>query len=258
MGLVEEIHGCKVAPGELAIFWLGQAGFLLKDHKGRTLAVDPYLTNCGERIRGFKRLSPMLISPSDFTPQYYITTHTHFDHFDYDAIPVVAQLGKTKFYGPASCIDEFQKLGLHEECTLFTKGDTIALDDSIFITAFPADHGTMAPDAIGLLLEMDGHKIYFSGDTSFHPEWCERIAAYDPEIAALSINGAFGNMNAEEGAQAAKLLRVKGAIPCHFWTFTEHGGEPQRFRELLEADGACQAICMRQGEMLLLGNKEAN
>ena len=55
------------------------------------MAVDPYLTNCGERIRGFKRLSPMLLPAEDFAPDYYVITHTHFDHLDYDAIPVVKE-----------------------------------------------------------------------------------------------------------------------------------------------------------------------
>lgn len=91
MNLAEEIRRTQVSQGELMICWLGQAGYLLKDGHGCTLAVDPYLTNCGERIRGFKRLSPMLLPAEDFAPDYYVITHTHFDHLDYDAIPVVKE-----------------------------------------------------------------------------------------------------------------------------------------------------------------------
>ena len=50
------------------------------------MVLDPYLTECGERIRGFKRLSPMLIAPEELAVDYYVTSHLHFDHFDYDAI----------------------------------------------------------------------------------------------------------------------------------------------------------------------------
>lgn len=49
------------------------------------MVLDPYLTECGERIRGFKRLSPMLIAPEELAVDYYVTSHLHFDHFDYDA-----------------------------------------------------------------------------------------------------------------------------------------------------------------------------
>ena len=65
MNLAEKLHHLKVAPGESAVCWLGQAGFFLKDSQGKELVIDPYLTNCGERLRGFKRLSPILLTPED-------------------------------------------------------------------------------------------------------------------------------------------------------------------------------------------------
>lgn len=256
MGLAQDIKTCAVAAGELAIFWFGQAGFLLKDHEGRELVVDPYLTDCGDRIRGFKRLSPMLIAPEECAPQYYVITHTHFDHFDFDAIPVIAKQSGTHFFGPQSCMEELEKLEIGaERRTQLAPDVSVSPAPGIVITGCPADHGTMAPDAIGVLVEMGGHVVYFSGDTALHPTWCERIAEHRPEVAALSINGAFGNMNAREGAQAAALLGVSIAVPCHFWTFPEHGGEPLLFRELVNDSGSCRALCMRQGEMLLLPKK---
>lgn len=62
------------------------------------MVLDPYLTECGERIRGFKRLSPMLIAPEELAVDYYVTSHLHFDHFDYDAIPIVAQCTKRTLF----------------------------------------------------------------------------------------------------------------------------------------------------------------
>ena len=115
MNLAEEIRRTQVSQGELMICWLGQAGYLLKDGHGCTLAVDPYLTNCGERIRGFKRLSPMLLPAEDFAPDYYVITHTHFDHLDYDAIPVVKERSpKTQFFGPTSCLDVLAEMGVEK------------------------------------------------------------------------------------------------------------------------------------------------
>ena len=103
MNLAEEIRSTIVSPGELAICWLGQAGFLMKDHQGIVLTIDPYLTDCGERLRGFKRLTPMLLDPAEFTPDYHVITHLHFDHFDYDAVPIIAENSpKTLFLGPTS------------------------------------------------------------------------------------------------------------------------------------------------------------
>ena len=72
MKLINAIRETPVGEGELAICWLGQAGFCLKDAAGRMLMLDPYLTNCGQRMRGFKRLSACLIDPAEVAPQYYI------------------------------------------------------------------------------------------------------------------------------------------------------------------------------------------
>ena len=142
----------------------------------------------------------------------------------------------------------------HDHRRKLCVGDTVTFP-GITITACRADHGTMAPDAIGLLVEMGGHRLYFSGDTAFHADLCKEVAAFGPEVAALSINGAFGNMTAWEGAEAANLVGASIAIPCHFWTFTEHGGAPWVFSEFLKKIGDCEPVCMRQGEMLLLARE---
>ena len=253
MKLINAIRETPVGEGELAICWLGQAGFCLKDAAGRMLMVDPYLTNCGQRMRGFKRFSPKLLEPADADPQYYVTTHTHFDHFDYDAIPVIAaESPKTCFIGPTSCIKELRKLGIgRERCIQVDRGGTYE-DSSIKLCAILADHGTMAPDAIGVLLEMGGHRLYFSGDTAFHEELFQQVAAYKPDVAFVSVNGQFGNMTGEEGARAAELCGAQYAVPCHIWTFMEHRGDPYIFCKALENSESCRARCFSQGEIQML------
>lgn len=253
MKLINAIHETPVGEGELAICWLGQAGFCLKDAAGTMLMLDPYLTNCGQRMRGFKRLSPKLLEPADADPQYYVTTHTHFDHFDYDAIPVIAaESPKTCFIGPISCIKKLRKLGIGQErCIQVDRGGTYE-DSSIKLRAILADHGTMAPDAIGVLLEMGGHRLYFSGDTAFHEELFQQVAAYKPDVAFVSVNGQFGNMTGEEGVRAAELCGAQYAVPCHIWTFMEHRGDPYTFCKALENSESCKARCFSQGEIQVL------
>ena len=256
MNLAEEIRNTAVAPGDLAICWLGQAGFLLKDSSGKILVVDPYLTNCGERMRGFKRLSPMLLRPEELTPDYYVITHLHFDHFDYDAVPVVAENSpRTRFLGPTSCQEKLAELGIGpQRRTRLDRGERYQ-DEAVTVQAVLADHGDMAPDAIGVLLEMGGHRIYFSGDTAFHQELFREVAAFGPDIAMLSVNGKFGNLNAREGARAAELTGTGIAVPCHCWTFAEHGGDPGEFCACIQESEQCTAACFRQGEIQLLNYK---
>lgn len=253
MNLAAAIRQVRIRDDELAVFWIGQAGFILVDSTGRKLAIDLYLTDCGERFRGFKRLSPKLLSPTELEPDYYLITHTHFDHLDYDAIPIIAAGKKTIFCGPTSCIEELRRDNIREEqCILLDPGDKV-LFDGVKVTAVEADHGRMATDAVGFIVEMGKHCIYFAGDTCYLPQNNQLIAKYEPDIAVVCINGQFGNMDAYDGAKTAIEVGAKLAIPCHFWTFAEHEGNPKAFVEYLEKNSeTCKAKCMCHGEMLIV------
>lgn len=253
MKLLDIIRTTKVGRQELAICWLGQAGFCLKDMDGHILMFDPYFSNCGERMRGFKRLSAKLVDPAEAAPHYYITTHLHFDHFDYDAIPVVAQNSPhTFFLGPSPCMERLVQSGANPQmCCCLNCGDMYE-DETISVRAVWADHGLMAPEAIGVLLEMGGHRLYFSGDTAFHEDLFRTVASFRPEIVFLSVNGQFGNMDAQEGVEAARLIGAKYAVPCHIWTFMEHQGDLYGFWKGIEKLPECTPRCFSQGEIQLL------
>jgi L-ascorbate 6-phosphate lactonase len=51
-----------------------------------------------------------------------------------------------------------------------------------------------------------------------------------PDLVIPVINGAYGNMDSHEAALLIRDSGAKNAIPCHFWTFMEHGGDPSSFR----------------------------
>jgi len=253
MSLKQRIETTELAATELAVFWLGQAGFLIKDGKGRQVVIDPYLTDCGYRMKGFKRLSPKLIEPSELDVDYYITTHLHFDHFDFDAIPEVAKNKKTKFYGPISCFEQMKEMNIDDHrMTLLSEGVPIS-EKGIKIHPTFADHGELAPDAVGVFLEIGKHKLYFSGDTAYKPEYFDSVATMKPDVAFLSVNGAFGNLNGEEGAKVANQIGAKIAVPCHFWTFIEHGGDLKQFEHSMKLlSPNCQSYFMHQGECMVI------
>lgn len=250
MNFLFKVANAKLKKEEIGLFWLGQAGFLLKDFDGNIIVIDPYLTDCGERIKGFKRLSPKIISPSELEPDIYITTHIHFDHFDVDAIPIVSASHETKFFGPKSCIDKFVQIGIKPERLKLLEQNKALYYKDIMIKAVFADHGELAPDAIGLIMNIKGIKIYFSGDTAYCPDKMDEIIKFNPDIAVLSVNGRFGNLNSEEGAKVARDINAKIAIPCHFWTFREHGGDPLLFEQEMKKNASeCRVKFMYQGEI---------
>ncbi|MBQ5802557.1 MAG: MBL fold metallo-hydrolase [Clostridia bacterium] len=89
----------KVEKGNLSLFFLGQAGFILKTPCGETIAVDPYLSDCCERYFGFKRLMPHILGANELTFDAVVASHAHYDHFDSDSIPTLLASEKTRFIG---------------------------------------------------------------------------------------------------------------------------------------------------------------
>lgn len=256
MCLKNKIEQTEIGKDEVAIFWLGQAGFLVKEPSGKTLVIDPYLSDSGFKLKEykkFKRISPILIDPADLDVDYFITTHIHFDHLDIETVPVVADKYPTTFLGTKSCVDMMLDMKIAKERIIELNEGVEQELEGFKILPTHADHGDLVPDCIGVYLEIGKHKLYFSGDTAYRPEKIQNVADLEPHVAFLSVNGAFGNLNVEEGAKVANIIGAKMAVPCHLWTFMEHGGDMAGFDESVRNHApGCEPYFMRHGECLIL------
>ena len=154
--------------------------------------------------------------------------------------------------GPKTCIDEYIELGIKQDnVTLLELGKEVTYKN-VKIKAVYADHGQLALDAIGVLLTIRGIKFYFSADTAYRPDMIKDIINFETDIAVLSVNGKFGNLNCEEGAKIARDIKAKIAILCYFWTFKEHGGYPELFgQEMTKYAPDCKTKFMSQGELYI-------
>jgi L-ascorbate 6-phosphate lactonase len=77
-----------------------------------------------------------------------------------------------------------------------------------------------------------------------------------PEIAILPINGEFGNLNSIDAAILTHELRAKILIPCHFWTFAFHKGDPSvLIKEFNQCAPESRLVVLAQGEMFEYGKK---
>ncbi len=229
--LAERIVHTQVEPGQVALFGLGQAGFVFKTASGRIIYIDPYLSDAAERLVGFRRLMPNPLTPEQVAADVVISTHEHVDHLDIDALPVIARHTEALFVGSPSCRAEYEKLGIpSERVACLAAGESLELEE-IRITAVAADHGELAPDAIGVVLDFEGLAIYHTGDTAFDRQLAEAVADFPVCVLLPVINGAFGNMTAEEAAALTAAIQPKVAIPTHYGMFAEHGGDPEAFRQ---------------------------
>jgi len=64
---------------------------------------------------------------------------------------------------------------------------------------------------VGFVLELEGERLYFAGDTDAIPEM-ETITC---DVALLPVSGTYV-MTAEEAARAAGIIRPKVAVPMHY------------------------------------------
>ena len=253
----DKVRNTQVGTGELAIFWISQAGFVYKTPGGTVIYVDPYLTDCVHRMLpdygyGFRRIMGTPIEVEEVEADYLVSTHSHPDHFDYDAIPVLVKDPRVHFVGSTDCKAEYEKLDVPEDrYMIFEEGQTIEFEDWT-LTGVYADHGELAPDALGVVLTVGDIRVWQVGDTAYRPEKWQSVFDMGIDVIIPPINGAFGNLDGVEAAKLANDAGAKVAIPCHFWMFVEHNGDPAQFMEACKEHAPdVQPRLMTQGELLL-------
>ena len=240
------IERTEVPSGSVALWWLGQAGFACKCDDGAVLYVDPYFSDVVEAVFGFKRLSLAPVEAAQVRADWLISTHEHLDHLDAEALPALARANPwCRFMGPVSCREVYESAGIAPGRQVILEPGRQYEAGRVTVRTAKADHGNLSATALSLLLDFGEVSILFTGDTSFSPELIRPLTDRKPDVLIPCINGRLGNMGPAEAAALASVAGARVAIPCHFWMFHEHGGDPGAFLE------ACAAQCPRTEARLL-------
>jgi L-ascorbate metabolism protein UlaG (beta-lactamase superfamily) len=230
-----------------ALTWLGHNSFKLVTGSGRTLLLDPWVESnpvCPKELRHFDAIDVMTIS------------HGHSDHMA-DAVT----LGK-KFHATIVCnweIHHFlQRKGLTHTSPMNKGGSqtvhgirfsmTHALHSSGIEDGGAVIYGG-EPCGFVITLE-DGTRIYQAGDTAAFSDMALIAELYAPEIALLPIGDVF-TMAPREAAIAARMLKPKWIVPCHYGTSPRLTGTPDQLREELKKLGVqAEVIALEPGQTL--------
>ncbi|GHV67970.1 hypothetical protein AGMMS49928_06250 [Spirochaetia bacterium] len=205
----------------VTVTWYGQAIFLLKSSSASIL-IDPYFSNACA-AEGFIRLYAPPVRKGELSVDYLMSTHDHSDHLDIDTVRDYVRWGN--FYGPSSCVDHLKRENFAaEKIHEFNRGQKISLGD-FSISAVHAEH---TDDSIGIMAEIGGKRLYFSGDTLMNPKLFD-IKEKEPDAAFICINGKFGNMTWQEAVIYAHALKVKAAFPFHYDLFAVNSENPAFF-----------------------------
>ena len=229
--LIAQIDRLVVPHGQLALWSLGQAGFVLKG--GETIAyIDPYLSNAVEDIGGPKRRFPIPIDPRQVHhAQIVFATHEHLDHVDPATLgPLMAASPRatlvTSPQGRAIALDTDIA---DERIRVARLGEQVQLAGLTY-AAIPAAHYSYEVDDaghsrwMGFLISCNGVTLYHSGDTLVIPQIFEALDGASIDLALLPINGRdffreqqgiIGNTWPSEAIELAVQLKARVLIGIH-------------------------------------------
>ena len=142
---------------------------------------------------------------------YILVTHEHGDHLCKETIDILRGEQTRIFINQSG----FEKLGMGE---IMSNGDQIKLNEDMILTAVPAyniseGHTRFHPkgNGNGYILDIDGLKIYISGDTE---NIAEMSSLEDVDVAFLAANQPY-TMTEEQCIEAARRINPEYLIPYH-------------------------------------------
>ncbi len=254
--ILREIEDTTSLPaGSIALWWLGQAGFLIRGG-GMTLLIDPFLSQHEGR-----EVTPPFTAEECPQVDYILCTHEHIDHMDLPTLQVIMRTWtEARIIIPQPIAEQVTKVGIAAERVQGVQpGEEIKLGEA---TVFPIEavHGISFPPVVynfgleesgglyrfvGYAVELNGVTLYHSGDLLIHDGLIQRLLDLHVDLALLPINGRsyfrerqnlIGNIDEREAADLAAAAGVSAVIPTHYEMFGANVGRPGFFVEYIRSN----------------------
>jgi L-ascorbate metabolism protein UlaG (beta-lactamase superfamily) len=205
----------------------GHACVELVGEDGTRLLIDPFLSE-----------NPLAdVGPEHFDRlDYLLLTHGHMDHVA-DAWEILRRTEATLIstYELVSYAQERQ--GVQNGHLMHIGGGWDFPFGRVKLTA--ALHGGMVGGEggegyttcpAGILLSLDGHRVYHAGDTALTMEM--NLLRGQVDTALLPIGDNF-TMGPEDAARAVEMIEPSTVIPIHYDTWELVAQDPEQFRQLV-------------------------
>ncbi len=261
--------------------WIGHVTFLFQ-HRGLNVLTDPVF---GERasplaFAGPKRYTPPAMHMDHLPPiDIVLLSHNHYDHLDREGVRAIARRNnqQTRWLVPMKVADWFRRAGIDNVVELDWWDETLPLGDRPMGQArsdvrawfVPAQHfsgrGVNDRNATlwgGWVLEIDGFRLYFAGDTGYGQDFADigavfggfdlsliPIGAYEPQWLMGSVH-----VNPEDAVRIHRDVQSRLSVGMHWGTFilTDEPVDepPHRLARARMEQGVAEHefIVMRHGE----------
>ncbi len=253
---VKDMQSLPLDDGQVAIWWLGQAGFAVRAGS-HSFLIDPYLSDSlAQKYKGkqfpHKRMMPVPADPAALKDiDWVFSTHRHTDHMDPETIRSLACNPGCHFFVPCAALDQAvanQGLDL-KKTTCVNAGQSLTLDSAISLNPIPAAHEQIVVNSrgehhfLGYIFRLGEIDIYHSGDCVPYDGLEAHLRNLKPDVALLPVNGRDdyrlshnipGNFNFEEALQLCRDCGIPYLIPHHFGMFDFNTIDPLELRTKIE------------------------
>jgi L-ascorbate metabolism protein UlaG (beta-lactamase superfamily) len=246
--------GVDVGPGEVGLWWLGQAGFALR-HGELLVLIDPYLSDSlAEKYRGklfpHERMAPVPVAPEAIEGVgAVLCTHGHTDHMDPWTIRGLLQRNRPRFLVPRAVLATALERGVPPELLLgTTAGERLELGGGLVVEAVPSAHEELVVDEagnhrfLGYIVTIGAVRLYHSGDCAPYAGQAELLAGRGIDVALLPINGRDahrlangvpGNFSVDEALDLCEAAGIPRLVGMHWGMFDFNTVDPRAAARVL-------------------------
>ena len=185
----------------------GHASVMLESKEGKIIYIDPYILPEGD------------VEKADLV----IFTHEHYDHC---VDPSEIKKDDTILIG-SNCKYAQNDIKPKDKITL----DWVVIDAVYAYNVNKKFHPKGA--GVGVIVNIDGVRIYHASDTDFIPEMKELKGKVD--IALIPIGGTY-TMNVDEAVEAVKAIKPKIVVPIHYNIINGTEADPNEFAEKVKEE----------------------
>lgn len=230
----------------LSFTWLGHSTFLFESD-GHRLIIDPFLTN-----------NPLIeTKPDEIDVELILLTHAHGDHTGFtDEGPAGDTLAIAERTGAVIvCNFEmgnwFLSQGVPQEQVFQgNPGGTMRGEwvDVKFTQAFHSSSfgdGSYGGQPNGMIIRAGGFTLYHAGDTSLFGDMA-LIGEEGLDAAIVPIGDTY-TMGVDDSIKAAKLLKAKHVVPCHYNTWPPLVQDVSAWADRINRETSSQPIVIDPG-----------